>query len=365
MTGTARPSSPLPPARLPDVDSGFEQRLIDGIRPIGELFLAHGLHHLFSSGVFDRLTATNSPVAVDDLAAGLGLIPERLAGLLAYLANEGIVTLEDGRAALTPRATAYAEFRSWYTFLVGGYAGTAGQIGDALRLGAPPCTRNGRDVGVGSTEIARFDGMPMTQTLLEDADVRPRTILDLGCGDGRYLVDMCRRMPGVRAWGAEPDAGAFEQAQELVKSEGLADRVELVHAGAEKFLAAPPPGCAPDLLVFGYVLQEILGQQDRGTVVDLLRSVVDTFPDIHIAVIEVDHAIADPAVMRHGLARNFWNIYYLVHYFTNQRLESRAFWEDVFDEAGLHRLGQVTTPVQADSTGVELGYLLSGGRSGA
>lgn len=351
---------PLPPARLPGVDAGFEQRLIDGIRPIADLFLASSLYHLFSRGIYDRLVSADEPVALPALADELRLSPQRLKGFLLYLANEGVVTVDRERVSLTPRGQAFGEFRSWYTFLVGGYVGTVLQVGAALDRDAGPCTRDGRNVGVGSTEIAHYDGMPMTQTLLEDAGVRPRCLLDLGCGDGMYLVDMCRRMPGVTAWGVEPDPAAFKEAQALVRSERLTDRIKLVNAPAEKFTAAPPPECAPDVVVYGYVLQEVLGQKGRDTVIGMLRSVVSAFPCIDIAVIEVANEIDNPTVMRHGLARNFWNLYYLVHYFTDQRLETRAFWERLFEEAGLVIHGSCTTPPNVDSTRLELGYLLRG-----
>ncbi|MGW0537423.1 hypothetical protein [Streptomyces sp. NPDC003032] len=149
---------------------------------------------------------------------------QRLTGFLLYLANEGVMTVDGEHVTLCSKARAYAEFRSWYTFLVGGCATTAGQAGQALRRGSALSTRNGRDVGVGSCETARYDGMPMTETLLADAGVEPRTILDPGCGDALYLIDRCRRIPGATAWGAEPDPAASKQAQARVEAEGLADR---------------------------------------------------------------------------------------------------------------------------------------------
>jgi 2-ketoarginine methyltransferase len=357
--GTEPEPSALGPARLPGVDAGFEQRLIDGIHPISQLFLASALHHLFSSGIYDWLASHDGGATTAEVAAGLDLAPERLTGFLLYLANENIVTVQADQVALTARARGFAEFRAWYTLMVGGYTTTADQIGDALRRGARACTRNGRDVGIGSCELAYYDGMPMLQTLVDDAGFQPSCILDLGCGDGLYLVEMCRRMKDVDAWGAEPNPEAFSQARVLVEKEALSSRIHLVNSSAEDFLADPPDNCSPDLLVFGYVLQEILGQKNRQAVIDLLRSAVAAFPQIRIVVIEVANEITSPAVMRHGLARNFWNVYYLVHYFTNQRLETRHFWEVLFEEAGLVQTGSITTPSSVDTTGLELGYLLS------
>jgi 2-ketoarginine methyltransferase len=358
----------MPPAALHGVDASFERRLIEGIRPIAEHFLASGLHQLFNTGIYDLLAATDTGdgtgATIAHITDALDMNPERLCAFLAYLANEDIVSIEADRVALTARARAYAEFRPWYTVMIGGYSRTLDQLGDALRNGAGPCTRNGRYVGLGSCEMAQFDGMPMTRSLLARAGVQAREVLDLGCGSALYLVDLCRAMPDVTAWGAEPDPDGFQEARSLVASVGMGERIRLVEASAMQFLTDPPAECTPDLIIFGYVLQEVLGQSGEDEVVSLLRSTVDRFPQINIVVIEVAHEVENPSVMRHGLARNFWNLYYLVHPFTNQRLETRQFWEHLFTKAGLSECAAVTTPLNIDSTGVELGYLLRGPRFG-
>ncbi len=344
----------------PVADPGFEQRLIEGIRPIAEHFLAGALHHLFDSGVFDALERGLGGRTPAALADELSLEPARLTGLLRYLANENVVAFDGDAARLTPRGLAYGEFRAWYTIMIGGYTSTLAQLGSALHRGSDYCTRDGRYVGLGSCEVSRYDGMPMTLELLSRAGATPAEFLDLGCGNGLYLVEFCRLMPSLRAWGVEPDAGGHHEARALVDSTGMADRIRLVNASATDFFAAPPEGCHPDLTVLGFVLHEVLAQQGRAAVVDLLQGLVKAFPALNIVVIEVADAIADPAVMRHGLATNFWNPYYLVHSFTEQQLAGKDFWDELFGQAGLTTAAFVTTDQTVDSTGVELGYLLRG-----
>jgi 2-ketoarginine methyltransferase len=341
------------------VDASFELRLIEAIRPISEHFLAVAIHHLFDTGIYAVLAA-ESAVPIEALADSLILDLERLRGFLLYLSNEGIVAIADDTVRLTPAGRAYAEFQPWYTFLIGGYGSTIQQIGSALRLDSPTCSRNGRYVGAGSCEISRYDGMPMTRDLLAKAGVECRELLDLGCGNALYLTEFCRNLPGVRAWGVEPDPGGHREARRLVEQAGMADRVTLVNASATDFLRDPPPACEPNLIVLGYVLQEILAQEGETAILKLLRDVVARYPKINIAVIEVANEIDNPAVMRHRLATNFWNPYFLIHYFTRQRLEKRAYWDDLFERAGLTVAAFVTTDPRVDSTGVELGYLLRG-----
>jgi len=340
-------------------DPGFEQRLIEGIRPIAEHFLAHALHHLFNTGLYDLLEG-GAQVPITQLADEFEMDHDRLRGLLLYLANEGIVAVEGATVQLTPKGRGYGEFRAWYSLLIGGYATTVAQIGPALHAGQPSCTRDGAQVGAGSCEISRYDGMAMTDALLSQAGLRCSELLDLGCGNALYLIEFCRAMPHARAWGSEPDAGGYKEALERVADADLADRIRLANRSAIEFLESPPADCNPDLIVFGYVLHEILGQDGEQAVVTLLKRVAARFPDINIVVIEVANEIQNPAVMRHGLAINFWNPYYLIHYFTRQRLETQAYWERLFAAAGLSVAGFTTTDPHVDSTGLELGYLLRG-----
>jgi 2-ketoarginine methyltransferase len=364
MSVESVPRDGHPGTGLEGLDPSFELRLIDGIRPISEHFLAAALHHLFDTGLYDELAAHPDGMPLDGLADTLGLDRYRLEGFLRYLANEGVVAVSDGSATLTGKGRGYGEFRPWYTMLIGGYSTTVAQIGHALRRGAPSCTRDGRYVGLGSCQISRYDGIPITRDLLGRNGLDCRQVLDLGCGNGLYLVEFCQAVPGVTAWGAEPDAGGYAEAQLLVKQAGLTDRIRLVHTSATGFLADPPADCTPDLIVFGYVLQEILAQDGEERVVRLLRDVVDRFPGIDIVVVEVAAGIADPGVMRHGLARNFWNPYFLIHYFTDQRLETRRYWDELFARAGLRIVDVVSTDPRVDSTGLELGYLLRGRTDG-
>ncbi|MDA0632753.1 hypothetical protein OUY22_04935 [Nonomuraea sp. MCN248] len=341
------------------VDSSFELRLVEAIRPISEHFLAVGVHHLFDTGLYDAL-AGRSPTPIPALADELSMAADRLRGFLLYLANEDIVRVEDDHVALTDKARGLNEFRAWYTFLIGGYAGTIQQIGGALTRGAPDCTRDGEHVSVGSCEISRYDGMPMTLDLLEQGRVDARELLDLGCGNALYLTEFAAAVPGLRAVGVEPDPDGYRAAVGLVERAGMADRVRLVNASATDFLRDPPADCRPDLIVLGYVLQEILAQEGEEAVLGLLRGVVSRFPRINVVVIEVSDEIANPAVMRHGVARNFWNPYFLIHYFTRQRLARKAYWDELFRRAGLTVAAFTSTDPHIDSSGVELGYLLRG-----
>ncbi|WP_043673050.1 SAM-dependent methyltransferase [Clavibacter michiganensis] len=63
--------------------------------------------------------------------------------------------------------------------------------------------------------------------------VAPRsTILDLGCGDGSWLLRALRRDPSLTAVGIDHSDAGFARVREQAEREGLADRLELVCADA-------------------------------------------------------------------------------------------------------------------------------------
>jgi len=50
------------------VDSNFEQRLIENIKPISQHYLAACLHHMFATGIFDELTQQEHAIPIASLA---------------------------------------------------------------------------------------------------------------------------------------------------------------------------------------------------------------------------------------------------------------------------------------------------------
>jgi 2-ketoarginine methyltransferase len=342
----------------------LEPRLIEALQPFRGFALASTLYHFFETGLFDALRERDRSTA--ELASAHDLDADRLAALLLFLKNEGVVEDRGGRFRLTARGRAFDEVRGWYTMLVGGYGGTFLQMGERLARGAPPATRDAARVGIGSCAISHHDAIPLTRSLMARVlpESRPARLLDLGCGNALYLVEFCKALPGIEAWGVEPSPDGYAAAARLVEQSGLASRIRLTQGDALDFLAGGlDPAWRPDFIVLGFVLHEVLGQSGEDAVLRMLRGIVDRLPEVHLVVIEVDHRADDPQAMRHGLALAYYNAYYLLHPFTQQRLETRAFWEALFARAGLDVLACETVDPDVDSTGLELGYLLR--RAGA
>ena len=340
------------------IASDFEHRLIDALQPVRQWALASCIYHLFDTGLYDALADADGRTT-DELTTALGMDPRKLRGFLAYLRNEGLVAELDGRFTLTASARDMAEFRPWYTLLVGGYAETFQQLGDKLGAGAGWATRDGSRVGTGSCGISQYDAIPLSRKLIAAIPTSVDTVVDLGCGDGQYLVRLCEQEPGLSAIGVDPDARTVELARELIAREGLRDRIDVRQGTATSFAAEDDELTDRTCFIAAFVLQEVLEQQGEDGLRSTLVQLFDRAPEAHLVVVEVDHRPDDPQIMAHGLGLAYYNPYYLLHHLTEQRLETTAFWDRMFESAGLRVVDRAHADERVDSTRLEIGYLLA------
>jgi 2-ketoarginine methyltransferase len=335
-----------------------EERLARALQPIRFFALAQALFAFMETGLHATLRLGGS-MRVARLAEESGFDERRLRGFLRYLANERFVELTaDDVVSLSESGSEIAVFRPWYTLLVGGYAGTFQQLPEVLANRNRYAARDSVLVGIGSCGISEFDALPITRRLLSQVSGNVQTVVDIGCGDGRFLVELCEWLPQLRGIGIEADEASATAARKLVSDLSLADRIEIRASYSSELpdlSGIPEPPC----FITAFVLQEMIEQTNRSAILTLLTRAFARYPEAFWIVVEVDHRPADPAVMSHDLGLAYYNPYYLIHQITQQRLETRQFWEALFHDAGL-RIVAVETPDPAyDSLGLKVGYLLA------
>jgi 2-ketoarginine methyltransferase len=335
-----------------------EEHLAKGLQPIRAFVLAQAIYHFLESGIQEAI-ATSGHITVSKLAKDLELNEKRLLGFLRYLANEDYLRLlPEDKVELTQTGQEIWDVKPWYQLLVGGYAQTFQQISSTLKTEGKYASRNSESVGVGSCGISQHDALPMTRRLLKKIPVKWQTVVDLGCGDGSYLIDLCSSNPNIRGIGLDPDPNSVKSANETAIRLGIADRV-CAKLGSATNLPDLSREQSPICFITAFVFQEILEQSGRSAIIELLKSVFKSYPKSYWIVVEVDHRPTDMAVMRKSLGLAYYNPYYLIHNLTEQRLELLEFWEQLYIEAGLKVLATERPDPFYDSLGLKVGFLLA------
>lgn len=329
--------------------SDFEERLVEALQPARHFFLAQTIDYGLRSGVLAAL-AESPGRPLTEVAASLNLDSGRLGGLLDYWAAEGYVTESATAPALTGKGTDVLEFHAWYELLLGGYGHTLDELPTVLRDADAYAERDGAMVGKGSCGISQYDILPLLRNLLAHVTEPDPTLVDLGCGDGAVLLDLCdARRRGI---GIDPESSSVESARALAVARGRED-VRFDVGTAQDYIHTDD-GTVP-CFITAFSLQEVLEQQGRGAVIGIVQRLL-AHPGAYLAVAEVDY---DPVVVKsHGLGMAYYNPYYLLHEITAQRLETTEFWKALFAEAGARVVAEVTTDPNVDSTGLEVGFLL-------
>ncbi|MDT0262318.1 methyltransferase domain-containing protein [Jatrophihabitans lederbergiae] len=336
----------------------FEQRLVEQLQPVRFFALAQVLRHCLRLGLFTSLD--RRPHTTQELATNHSLDAGRLGALLRYLENEQYVRDADAWQ-LTDKARQLLPIAPWYELLLDGYTTTFDQLGDALAAGSPYATRVDHRVGSGSCGISQHDALPLVESLLDRSDGPVDTVVDLGCGNGAFLLELLRRRPNLRGVGLEPSGEACQEAGKLAAAAGLSDRVTFHQAPARSALEVElAPAGAGVCFLTAFVLQEMLEQEGDAAVEALVGGVLAGLPEAQWIVIEVDHQPSGPA-MAHPLAMAYYNEYFLLHAITAQRLEPRKYWDDLFTRAETTKIAEAGPPLEVDSTRLEFGVLLRGG----
>ena len=336
----------------------FHEKLANALEPIRQGIVAQVIFQLFETGIYDCLET--SPAAPATIADRLGLDVTRLESLVDYCIVEDLIVDYNGALRATDRLRAFAEFRPWFELLVGGYGRTALEIGSVLANGALYCSRNTTLVGKGSTGISQFDTIPIVRKLLHDIDDFD-LLVDVGCADAAYIIDLCRSRPALQAIGIEPNRAAAISAKARIEDAGLSQRASVEITDFQTYLqsdATPSPAVSrPACYLMAFVLQEMVAQAGISAVTTTLRRLAEG-PAKYVVVIEVDYRRRDQVLLG-GLGRAYYNPYFLFHRFTKQQLLPREQWEKLFLDAGFRIRDTAQPDLGVDPTRLEVGYLLS------
>lgn len=313
---------------------------------VGELassyVLSTAIVGLARAGVAERLSTEWTGLS--------GLVPAggsatMLAQVLEFLAVRELVESKDDQWRLTRRGAALlAELpESLLGYYVEAYGPVLHSIDELLtgtrRYGAD-VERDTEALGRRCEVLFRSFGSELVRRLMREHGAT--SVLDLGCGTGGLVLDLCRDEAGLSAAGLDLAADAIDLATRRANEEGLADRVSFAVADAFEPDTWPAAATGSDFFVAVGALHEHF-RDGEDAVVGLLSRYAELLADGKVFLLcepemHVDAADAD---------------FYLVHVLTDQGFpQRRDRWLEVIEKAGL----KCARVFSAPNTGFRFAY---------
>jgi 2-ketoarginine methyltransferase len=326
-------------------------RLLDYVSKWATAELVAGLvqHH-------ELYDALREGVTVGEASKLTRLSHRQVASLLETIRVEDIVDLQDDRYVLTDFGRSVGDLRGHMNLIMRGYQGFFHHAEDLWRGKVDPEWRSMREVGIASAQISEYDTIPLVTTLLHELYPAGSVVVDFGCGNALYLVKLCEQEPQLRGIGIEADKALCAEAHRMISEKGLQTRVQIVNAMAQDYV----PEVEPDFIVFGFVLQELLEWIGVNSLERLLDTLGKRFPRTWFIVIEVDAAGRERTddMRNDPHMRGYYNPYYMLHDFTQQRLLTFDRWRELFRRVGFEIHRELPVDPAADATGLERAFAL-------
>lgn len=246
---------------------------------------------------------------------------------LRYLAQRGLVEADSGTFRLSALGEAVCRDKGYLVWLVGGYGEPLRHL-EAFLTGRKTYgkdhPRDSRWVAEGAAMLGRRDVVPQAMRLLEHVPFDH--VLDLGCGNARFLLAACDRF-GCSGVGVDISPEACAEAEKAVKAADMTAQVQVVCADAAALDDVPRLG-ETDLVVTFFLLHEILAQ-GRAALVGYLSELSRRLrPGTHLLAAEVEPP-------RDGsTSKPFSPEFTFVHALMGQSLLSADGWREALADGG-------------------------------
>jgi SAM-dependent methyltransferase len=297
---------------------------------IGGYVLTRVVEVLFSVGFFDEISRAGrlQPAA---FAEEKGLDASILGSLCDVLYASHVLDKEGDAYVLDDAGHLMVEYgRGWFN-AQNGYEDVFHDLEPMLRKERTygvDVARRADLVAKGSGEMGSLLYFPLAVDAIRRQGYRH--VLDLGCGDGSFLREACRQIPGLRGYGIDLSPEAIADAERLSREAGLSSRLQFLAHDITTVERTPDLFRNVDVATTFFVLHEVL-YRGMETLISFLQGFRQAFPAVPLMVFEVDRLTKEEMRRR---APGMAIPYLLEHDLTHQKPIARDEWPPIFEKAG-------------------------------
>ena len=187
--------------------------------------------------------------------------------------------------------------------------------------------RRGEFVARGSGTVGKLLAFPVMADLIREHQYQ--RVLDLGCGDATFLMDLFERNPQLAGYGFDLSPDAIEAGNKNLAEKNLEQKITLFVGDMFNIDEVAQQLPQIDAATCVYVLHELV-RINRQATVQMLRKFRESFPGVPLLICEVIYHTPEALREKPGGVMEIQ----LFHGLSNQQLFSREEWHTLFKEAG-------------------------------
>lgn len=184
-------------------------------------------------------------------------------------------------------------------------------------------------VAKGSGNAAKLLPFPIVQDIIKRKNFN--TILDLGCGDATFLIDLCEKYPNIKGYGLDISQEAVNYGLKKLEEKKLDDRIILLVGDMFEVDKIKEMLGQIDAVTSFYALHEFISPETNKVEV-FLTKFKEVFQDTPLIICELMRE--PPEKIRKN--PSFALEHYLFHDLSNQRQISRDEWKEILRKAGFN-----------------------------
>jgi 2-ketoarginine methyltransferase len=291
------------------------------------------MHALLNVGLIDELQKQPS-VNIEEFAARANMETHVLQPLCEAFYCLGMFDRNGSSYSLSEKGRSVVEVMRGWLELSYGYGEVFYSFEALLRkqkVYGQDLYRRSDFVARGSGQMESLLFFPMVNDIIIAKGYR--RVLDLGCGDGTFLRNLCGLNPEVQGFGIDLAPSPVEQGNRALREAGLEGRISLFALDVSKIEQVSGALKDIDAATVFFVLHELL-YFGEDMVLNFLKDFRRLFPGTPLIAFEAVRPSAEE--LRHHPGISIY--YFLYHDLTQQKPVSADTWKQLFRAAGFESI---------------------------
>jgi len=291
------------------------------------------MHALLNVGLIDEMQKQPS-VNIEEFAANANLEMHVLQPLCEAFYCLGMFDRNGSGYALSEKGRSIVEVMRGWLEICYGYDEVFHSLEGLLRkqkVYGRDLYRRSDFVARGSGEMENLLFFPMVNDIISAKGYK--RILDLGCGDGAFLRNLCGLNPEVQCFGIDLAPSAVEEGNRALREAGLEGRVSLFALDISKIEQVSGDLKAIDAATVFFVLHELL-YFGEDVLLNFLKNFRRLFPGAPLIAFEAVRPPLEEMRRHPGISV----YYFLYHDLTQQKPVDADTWKQLFRAAGFESI---------------------------